>query len=62
MANITVKDLNTSSISGADLFNDSESFMRDLSEYELETHGGIFPTSLFPTTIIIISTIYRTIV
>lgn len=39
MANIKVKDLTT--IAGTDLFNDSESFMRDLSDYELNhTQGG----------------------
>lgn len=39
MAGIKVKDLN-SNITGSDLFIDSESFMRDLSEYELNTQGG----------------------
>jgi hypothetical protein len=39
MANIKVKDLTT--IAGVDLFNDSESFMRDLSDGELnQTQGG----------------------
>ena len=38
MANINVRDL--TSIAGADLFNDSESFMRDLSDRELELGGG----------------------
>jgi hypothetical protein len=41
MANIKVQDL--TSIAGADLFNDSESFMRDLSEDELTMQGGITP-------------------
>jgi hypothetical protein len=40
MAFITVKDLVKCPISGADLFNDSESFMRDLSEDELYISGG----------------------
>jgi hypothetical protein len=40
MANIKVKDL--ISIAGTDLFNDSESFMRDLSDDELDLQGGGF--------------------
>jgi hypothetical protein len=40
MANLTVKDLVLPSIAGTDLFNDSESFLQDLSEHELELHGG----------------------
>ncbi len=38
MANINVKDL--ISIAGADLFNDSDSFLQDLSEMELNIKGG----------------------
>jgi hypothetical protein len=38
MANIKVRDL--TSIAGADLFSDSESFMQDLSDHELELQGG----------------------
>lgn len=38
MANIIVKDL--TGITGANLFNDSESFMQDLSDSELELQGG----------------------
>jgi hypothetical protein len=38
MANIKVQDL--ASITGADLFGDSESFMKDLSEDELTLQGG----------------------
>ncbi|PSB44754.1 hypothetical protein [Chamaesiphon polymorphus] len=41
MADIQVKDL--TSIAGADLFSDSENFMRDLSDDELELHGGWTP-------------------
>jgi hypothetical protein len=41
MANIKVQDL--SSITGADLFNESENFMRDLSDDELELQGGWTP-------------------
>jgi hypothetical protein len=40
MANIKVKDLTQLSITGLDLFNDSESFIQDLSEYELNLQGG----------------------
>jgi hypothetical protein len=38
MANIKVRDL--TNIAGADLFNDSESFMRYLSDDELSVQGG----------------------
>jgi hypothetical protein len=38
MANIKVRDL--TSIAGTDLFNDSESFMQDLSDDELALQGG----------------------
>ena len=44
MANIKVLDLN--SITGEDLFNDSESFIRDLSDDELELQGGFPPAVL----------------
>ena len=40
MASITVKDLVKHIVIGADLFNDSENFMRDLSEDELSLYGG----------------------
>jgi hypothetical protein len=40
MANITLKDLISSNITGVSLFNDSESFMQDLSEDELNLQGG----------------------
>jgi hypothetical protein len=39
MTNIKLKDLN--SITGTDLFNDSESFMKELSEHELSLQGGL---------------------
>ena len=39
MANINVKDL-SSNITGFDLFSESENFMRDLSEYNLDLYGG----------------------
>jgi hypothetical protein len=51
MANINVKDLN-SNITGSDLFSDSESFMRDLSDYELNTQGGCFRGTTIITWII----------
>jgi hypothetical protein len=38
MANIKVHDL--ASIAGLDLFNDSESFIRDISKCELALQGG----------------------
>jgi hypothetical protein len=40
MANITLKDLTSSNITGVSLFHDSESFMQDLSEDELNLQGG----------------------
>ena len=40
MANITLQDLLGSNMTGASLFNDSESFMQDLSEDELNLQGG----------------------
>jgi hypothetical protein len=43
MANITLEDLVGYDVAGADLFNDSESFMRDLSDDELDVQGGITP-------------------
>ena len=43
MANIKLHNL--TSFAGADLFNDSESFMRDLSDDELESQGGISPAA-----------------
>jgi hypothetical protein len=43
MANVKVRDL--TNIAGADLFSDSESFMQDLSDYELALQGGVTPAS-----------------
>jgi hypothetical protein len=40
MANITVENLVKHSIIGADLFNDAESFMLDLSDRQLDLQGG----------------------
>lgn len=41
MANIKLIDL--ANITGFDLFNDSDSFMQDLSENELDLQGGKAP-------------------
>jgi hypothetical protein len=41
MANIKLQDL--TSVVGASLFKDSEIFMLDLSDYELELQGGMSP-------------------
>jgi hypothetical protein len=41
MANITLQDL--TSLAGADLFGDAESFMQDLSKNELDLQGGKAP-------------------
>jgi hypothetical protein len=43
MSNIKVKDLSIPTITGSDLFLDSESFMRDLSDNELDLQGGKAP-------------------
>jgi hypothetical protein len=40
MTNIIITNLITVSTNGADLFDDSESFLRDLSENELDLLGG----------------------
>jgi hypothetical protein len=40
MANITVENLAKYSIVGADLFDNSESFMLDLSDRQLDIQGG----------------------
>jgi hypothetical protein len=42
MANIQLTDL-AGNITGFDLFNDSDSFMQDLSEDELDLQGGKAP-------------------
>jgi hypothetical protein len=41
MSNIEIKDLNNQNALGADLFSDSESFLRDLSENEFDIYGGL---------------------
>jgi hypothetical protein len=41
MANIKVKDLEANNISGADLFNDSESLMVELSDGNEQILGGV---------------------
>jgi hypothetical protein len=52
MADILVKDLDFSKINGSILFSDSESFMQDLSEDELNIQGGqnLTITANFTTT------------
>jgi hypothetical protein len=50
MVNIKLKDLN--SITGMELFNDSESFMKELSDRELSLQGGL----LFRTNPVLIGT------
>jgi hypothetical protein len=47
MANIKVKDLTQCSITGIDLFDDSESFIQDLSEYELNLQGGGYHRTVY---------------
>ncbi len=57
MANITVGNLAIHSIIGADLFNDSESFMLDLSDRQLDIQGGCGgnnPVKFLPNTLPII--------
>ena len=41
MANINVNDLIDLNLAGADLFNDPESFMKDLNEESEQVIGGI---------------------
>ena len=43
MSNIKVNDLTGYHVTGVDLFSDSESFMQDLSENELDLQGGKAP-------------------
>jgi lactobin A/cerein 7B family class IIb bacteriocin len=48
MASIIVDNLPNCNVCGSDLFNDSESFLQELTEDELlETNGGITPTVIF---------------
>lgn len=57
MANITLGNLAKYSIIGADLFNDAESFMLDLSDRQLDIQGGCGgnnPVKLRPNTLPII--------
>jgi hypothetical protein len=50
MANIKVQSLTSNT--GADLFSDSESFIQDLLEYELDLMGGCI--TIIPSSIVII--------
>jgi hypothetical protein len=52
MANIKLENLTGYKLAGADLFSDSESFMSDLSEHELDLHGGKAPRPTPPITAI----------
>lgn len=45
MAKIAILNL---PFAGSDLFNDSESFMQELSESELDVQGGLFPFLSLP--------------
>jgi hypothetical protein len=54
MASIKLNDLIRNSIIGVDLFNDSESFIRDLSDNELDLPGGfLYRFEGIPTVIVI---------
>ncbi len=46
MANINVNDLIDLNLAGADLFNDPESFMKDLNEESEQVIGGASPLEL----------------
>jgi hypothetical protein len=57
MANIQLENLTGSKIAGVDLFSDSESFMLDLSDRQLDIEGGCGgnnPVKLRPNTLPII--------
>jgi hypothetical protein len=43
MADIKINDLLIHDIPGADLFSDSENFLRDLSDDEMDIQGGWSP-------------------
>lgn len=47
MANINVNDLIGLNLAGADLFNDPESFMKDLNEESEQVIGGRTPVQCF---------------
>ncbi len=49
MANINVNDLIDLNLAGADLFNDPESFMKDLNEESEQVIGGAVVYCLRPT-------------
>lgn len=50
MANINVNDLIDLNLAGADLFNDPESFMKDLNEESEQVIGGDSPVACAPPT------------
>ena len=52
MANINVNDLIDLNLAGADLFNDPESFMKDLNEESQQVIGGVEPQCYAPTCVV----------
>ena len=53
MASIKINDLQ---LNGSDLFNDSESYLNELTQSELiDNHGGSTPTTFFVASIIIVT-------
>jgi hypothetical protein len=50
MADINVKDLFDRDIPGADLFDDSENFMVEISDENEQVIGGIQPANCQPAT------------
>jgi hypothetical protein len=47
MASITVENLTEYNVSGMNLFNDSENFMMELSDDELNVYGGLTPGIIY---------------
>jgi hypothetical protein len=56
MATINIKNLNPA---GSDLFVDTESYLQELSESELNTQGGVYVTSSWVE--VLTTIIYRTL-
>jgi lactobin A/cerein 7B family class IIb bacteriocin len=63
MANIVVDNLSNYNVSGSELFDDSESFLQELTEGELEEiNGGTGVTaSIVVSTIVVVYSIVKTI-
>lgn len=61
MANIVIDNLSDYNVSGSELFDDSESFLQELTEGELmETNGGssgVCITSLVSTIVVVYSVV-----